>query len=285
MGKWADHSKDTSNSVHDMQTTHGKLHSRNAKILSFVVTVKLCTYCIIQSGLVVHVQAHSQDVQRAQSSHLGEALQSVEVTADFDIAVVTVPGKVVKLVHINAVAPIGHNVKQKALVIRWQRSIAGGLVVWTGSHNELLHALHVDVIESVVFDVTIIDDGLQDLTTHLLVTPEMYTDKHQYSDETRVAVAVWIACCALFLAACTKCKCVTTHCMQLPANRGIHLVRTREAAAKHVCWRPQYIVISRLSISEDAFDNDEMKKRPHTNSTMLPCLKHECWQRSACCMQ
>jgi len=193
---------------------------------------------------------------------------------------VTVPGKVVKLVHINAVAPIGHNVKQKALVIRWQRSIAGGLVVWTGSHNELLHALHVDVIESVVFDVTIIDDGLQDLTTHLLVTPEMYTDKHQYSDETRVAVAVWIACCALFLAACTKCKCVTTHCMQLPANRGIHLVCTREAAAKHVCWRPQCIVISISSISEDAFDNDETTHQQH-NVTMFEtrmlakiCLLH-----------
>lgn len=118
---------------------------------------------------------------RVTIAHLGEALQSVEVTADFDIAVVTVPSKVVKLVHINAVASIGHNVKQKALVVQWRSTIAGGLVVGTGSHNELLHALHVDVIESIVFDVTIIDDGLQDLAAHLLVTPEVYTDKHQYS--------------------------------------------------------------------------------------------------------
>ena len=116
-------------------------------------------------------------------AHLGEALQSVEVTADSDIAVVTVPSKVVKFVHINAVAPIGHNVKQKALVIQWWSTVASRLVIGTGSHNELLHALHVDVIKSIVFDVTIINDGLQDLAAHLLVTPEMYTVKHQYSDD------------------------------------------------------------------------------------------------------
>ena len=120
---------------------------------------------------------------RLPIAHLGEALQSVEVTADFDIAVVTVPSKVVKLVHINAVAPIGHNVKQEAFIIQWRSTIADGLMVGTGSHNELLHALHVDVIESVVFDVTIINDGLQDLAAHLLVTPEVCTDKHQYSDD------------------------------------------------------------------------------------------------------
>lgn len=128
---------------------------------------------------------------RVSIGHLGETLQSVEVTADFDIAVVTIPGKVVKLVHINAVAPIGHNVEQEALVVQWWSTVASGLMAWTGSHNELLHALHVDVIESIVFDVTIINDGLQDLTAHLLVTPEIDTDKHQYSDdEMRVAVAV-----------------------------------------------------------------------------------------------
>ena len=120
---------------------------------------------------------------RVSIAHLGETLQSIEVTADFDIAIVTVPGKVVKLVHVNAVAPVSHNVKQEALVIEWRSTIAIGLVVGTGPHNELLHTLHVDVIESVIFDVTIINDGLQDLAAHLLVTPEMYTVKHHYSDD------------------------------------------------------------------------------------------------------
>ncbi len=184
MGRWAHHNKEPSNSVHDMLTTHGMLYSHNSESLSSVVTVALCMHCITQMCLlrmfkvtVVRCTEH-----RLIIAHLGEALQSVEVTADFDIAVVTVPGKVVKLVYINAVASVGHNVKQKALVIQWRSTIASRLVVGTGSHNELLHALHVNVIKSVIFDVTIIDDGLQDLAAHLLVTPKMYTVKHQYSN-------------------------------------------------------------------------------------------------------
>ena len=107
----------------------------------------------------------------APAADLCESLQPVQVTADFDIAVVAVPSQVVKLVHVNAVAAIGHNVEEEPFVIQGQGAIAGWLVVGTGPNNQLLDPLHVYIIEGIILDVAIVYDGLQDFAAHLLVTP------------------------------------------------------------------------------------------------------------------
>ncbi len=55
---------------------------------------------------------------------------------------------------------------------------------------------------------------------------------------------------------------------ELAANRGIHLACSKEAAAKHACCTPQYTVIGKLSISGDAFNEDEIKEQLYNSSTM-----------------
>lgn len=48
IGRWADTNKDPSNSVHDMQITHGELYSHNSEGLSSVVTATPGMQCNIQ---------------------------------------------------------------------------------------------------------------------------------------------------------------------------------------------------------------------------------------------
>ena len=62
--------------------------------------------------------------------YLGQLPQPLQVTADFDIAVVTVPSQVVVFVHIYTVAAIGYDVEEEPLVVQRKSSIAGRLMVW-----------------------------------------------------------------------------------------------------------------------------------------------------------
>ena len=84
------------------------------------------------AGSIMQVQFPCQvGTSKDVRMYLSELPKPLQVTADLDIAIVAVSGQVVKLVNVNAVAAIGHNVKEEALVIERHGAAAWGLMIGT----------------------------------------------------------------------------------------------------------------------------------------------------------